>query len=64
MEKIDISDYLAPDRRHKSAAERALSAANLARPKRARTYSVVLGYGFRPSLKARDRDPNVAEKQD
>jgi hypothetical protein len=59
MKKIDVSGYLHPDERQAGAA----GDSPATRPKRDITYSVVLGYGFRPSLNERRDDRNSAKEK-
>jgi hypothetical protein len=54
MKKIDVSGYLHPDKRQPGAAEN--GATN--RPARDITYSALLGYGFRPTMKPHCEESN------
>jgi hypothetical protein len=51
MKRINISEYLEPHLRQSDARTEAGSSAKPSRPERDITYSVVLGYGFRPRIK-------------
>lgn len=53
MEQVDVSCYTNPERQRPLPAELA---------KRPRTYSVVLGYGFRPSLNPRDETESLVHR--
>jgi hypothetical protein len=63
MEKIDVSCYLHPNRRKAEDVHAPARTGNFPVPKRARTYSVVLGYGFRPSLKPRVHDEQTTRER-
>ena len=60
MKKVDVSGYLAPDRAPADTA----GDGQAIRPKRDITYSVVFGYGFRPSTKTRRKDPKPIQEKD
>jgi hypothetical protein len=59
MKEVNVTGYVHPEQWEAETAE----ASRTNRPKRDITYSVVLGYGFRPSVKPRDRDQNGAKEQ-
>jgi len=47
MKKVDVSEYLHPDKQQADTAQNGPTE----RPKRDITYSSLLGYGFRPRAK-------------
>jgi hypothetical protein len=59
MKQIDVSGYLHPDKREPGVPENGTTN----RPARDITYSALLGYGFRPTVKPHDEGCKTEPEQ-